>query len=500
MPVDTTHPDYNRWATHWRKMRDVVLGQEAMEAACVGATLPQGPQTASTLSRGYYLPRLSGQTEDEYRAYVRRAEFYGATARTIDALTGAVFRRDPVIAASDQMIEQLEDVDLAGTALAVYAQQDVREALTVGQYATLIDLPPVGGTRPYWVGYASEDVLCVETARVGGATVFRRVVLRESTWTRGGDDGYQFVPSVRVRELELDEAGQYRVRLYDCDGRTTERLLIDEAYPTRAGERLTFIPFFTEWPLRRPPLLDLADVNLSHYRKAADYAHGLHFTALPTPWIADRDIPTTATFKIGSESAWTMSEVGSCGMLEFSGAGMSAIKDAMIDSETRMAHLGAELLMPDKRAAEAAAALRIRSGAKTASLAALANRSSWRLTKAAQAHAWWIGESDEAVAATSVTLNTEFAESYLEPQELTAWVQARQAGEVTRRMFLDMMARKEALGETTVDEAVDELEGEADATAEKEALKAEAARFRDMAALAGMAGRDAADEVEEAAA
>ena len=31
-----------------------------------------------------------------------------------------------------------------------------------------------------------------------------------------------------------------------------------------------------------PPLNDLADVNLSHYRGYADHKHGLHFTALPT--------------------------------------------------------------------------------------------------------------------------------------------------------------------------------------------------------------------------
>ena len=496
MPIDTTHPDYNRWAPQWAKMRTVVAGQEAIEAACIGAMVSGATTVGSlTLGRSTILPKLGGQTDDEYRAYVQRSSFYEATGRTIDALTGAVFRRDPVIAASDEMLAQLEDVDLSGTPLATYAQQDVREELTVGQYATLVDMPPEGGSRPYWVGYSAEDVLCAEVTRVAGAMVWQRVVLRESSWVRGGDDGYAFVPCVRARELSLDESGFYRVRLFDCDGKTHERVQIDEVYPTRMGERLRSIPFFYEWPLRRPPLLGLADVNLAHFRKAADYAHGLHFTALPTPWIADQDIPQGAVFKIGSETAWTGSDKMTCGMLEFTGAGMGAIREAMQDDETRMAHLGAELLMPDKRAAEAAAALRIRSGAKTASLSALANRVSWRLTKAAQVHAWWIGESEEAVAETSITLNTEFAESYLEPQELTAWVQARQAGEVTRRMFLDMLARKEALGETTAEEAIVELDAEADATAEREALKAEAAHLRDVTAV--LAGRGKGDEDEE---
>lgn len=498
MPVDTPHPDYVRWAPHFEKMRAVVLGQEAMEVATIGSQLPIGSLgVGGLLGRDYYLPKLSGQDDESYRAYVRRASFYGATARTVDALVGSVFRRDPVVQASDEMLEQLENVDLAGTALPVFAQDVLREELKVGNNSILLDMPPEGGDRPYWTNYRVEDVLACELERIGGSQVLTAATLRECDYVR--TEGGEYRKVTKLRLLDLDDSGLYRMRVLVRGENETGWIEEAEFLPRRRGERLPFIPFFPSWPLVRPPLLDLADVNLAHYRKAADYAHGLHFTALPTPWIADVDTPK-GPFKIGSETAWTMSEQGSCGMLEFTGAGMSAIKDAMIDDETRMAHLGAELLMPDKRMAEAAAALRIRSGAKTGSLAALSNRISWRLTKAAQTHAWWIGESDQAVAEIAVTLNTEFAESYLEPQELTAWVAARQAGEVTRKMFLDFMAKKEALGETTVDEAIVELEAENDVAAERDELRKEAATFRDMTKLAGMrSGDDEEGEGEVAA-
>ena len=506
MPVDTPHPDYTRWATHWRKMRDVVLGQEAMDRATIGSRIGSGdPVTqagagvmVTSLGRDYYLPPLGGQTATEYAAYVKRASFYGATARTVDALCGAIFRRSPVVQASDELTQQLEDVDLAGTPVETFAKLAVAEVLTVGRYGILVDAPPDGG-RPYWTGYGAEDILSWSSARIDGAMRLTRVVLRERGWMPCPTDEFGYEATEQYRVLDLDESGGYRVRLYQAakDAWT----LVSEAAPTRFRERLTVIPFVFYGPTtvhacpERPPLLDMADVNLAHYRKAADYAHGLHFTALPTPWIADRDIPPTATFKIGSEAAWTMSESGSCGMLEFSGAGMAAIKDAMQDDETRMAHLGAELLMPDKRAAEAADTLRIRSGAKTASLASVANTGSWALSKAAEFHAWWLGESEEQIEETSITLNTEFAESHLDPQELTAWVAARQAGEVTRRMFIDLMARREALGDATVDEVLVELEAESEATAEREALKAEAAHLRDVTAVLAAQGR--ADEDEE---
>lgn len=35
-----------------------------------------------------------------------------------------------------------------------------------------------------------------------------------------------------------------------------------------------------------PLLIDLADLNLAHFRASVDYEHGCHFTDLPTPIVA----------------------------------------------------------------------------------------------------------------------------------------------------------------------------------------------------------------------
>jgi hypothetical protein len=43
------------------------------------------------------------------------------------------------------------------------------------------------------------------------------------------------------------------------------------------------------------PLADVMVLNLDHYRLDADYKHGLHFTALPTAWVAGFDKPTRLT-------------------------------------------------------------------------------------------------------------------------------------------------------------------------------------------------------------
>ena len=81
VPVNSTHPDYDATLPAWVRARDVLAGEDAVKAA--------GEK---------YLPRLDSQSEQEFANYVRRASFFGATARTLDEYLDLVFRRAPVLA------------------------------------------------------------------------------------------------------------------------------------------------------------------------------------------------------------------------------------------------------------------------------------------------------------------------------------------------------------------------------------------------------------------
>lgn len=68
-PVDTCHPDYEAHRDEWCLMRDVSAGHKAVQA-----------------KGEVYLPNLSDP--EEYQAYKKRATFFNATGRVVDALTG----------------------------------------------------------------------------------------------------------------------------------------------------------------------------------------------------------------------------------------------------------------------------------------------------------------------------------------------------------------------------------------------------------------------------
>ena len=263
MPVDTHHKDTGYWLPSWRTMRHVTAGQRQLWQATNGDMFS-------------YLPKLEEQTTAEYEAYKRRPAFYNATARTVDALTGAIFRRDPELVLSDQLEADFENIDLAGTPFDTFAQQAVQEVMITGRYGILLDVPPKGApaelARPYWCPYSAEEIVNWHVERINGALVTTMVTLRECTTTATPGDEFGRDELQHYRVLDLDpERGIYRQRLFtESDPKGGAMVQVEEVYPNRAGEPLTEIPFVFLGPLtilpmvQKPPLLDLADTNLSH--------------------------------------------------------------------------------------------------------------------------------------------------------------------------------------------------------------------------------------------
>jgi len=71
-----------------------------------------------------YLPRLDGQSDEEFAADVKRACYFNASARTCEAYLGLMFRRPPSVklpsdgAGVERAMAQFQnDTDMLGTTL-----------------------------------------------------------------------------------------------------------------------------------------------------------------------------------------------------------------------------------------------------------------------------------------------------------------------------------------------------------------------------------------------
>jgi hypothetical protein len=99
MPVNTLHPEYESAIGAWERARDVLAGEERLKV------------------RGkLYLPRLDSQSDQEFSAYVARASFFNATARTLDGYLGLLFRREPSVSLPAARVALATDIELRGAA------------------------------------------------------------------------------------------------------------------------------------------------------------------------------------------------------------------------------------------------------------------------------------------------------------------------------------------------------------------------------------------------
>uniref|UniRef100_A0A6M3LGY1 DUF4055 domain-containing protein n=1 Tax=viral metagenome TaxID=1070528 RepID=A0A6M3LGY1_9ZZZZ len=422
--VNTRHAEYDARAAQWERCRDVLAGSDAVKAA--------GTR---------YLPRLSGQDDPEYAAYQLRADWYGATDRTLTGLAGAIFRRDPqvVFPESDLGKSLLKDLSWTGLSLTQMAYQACKDILGMGRCFLYVDhsLRPEG--RPYVVRVEAENVINWSTAVK--AERLEWVVIEESYEEFKGGDRYQVERKTQWRVLELsDPPGPrvYNVAIYRKNENRVpgadEFVEVSRTMPRRRGQTLDFIPGLFLGPndlsaaVEKSPLLDLVDVNLSHYRTSADLEHGRHYVGLPTPWVAG--FPHETKLRIGSNVAWVTDDPnGKVGMLEFTGQGLGALEKALEHKEKLMAVLGARLLEEQKKGAEAAATVQLRQSSETATLMQIIQVLEDAFTRVLGWVAWWAGlASRPDDPKISLTLNRDLVAKRATPEEIAALVQALQGG------------------------------------------------------------------------
>lgn len=392
--VKATHPEYDARLTHWTRCRDANEGDDAVKAA--GTT---------------YLPKPSGQDETAYEAYKLRALWYGATGRTIQGLGGAIFRKDTVIEFPDSLADQLDDVTMRGSDVHAFSKIVVNEMLKVGRCGVLVDMPATlnvevpTDNRPFWVKYDAEQILNWREERIGGTMKLTLLVLAE-TFETFDENIFDSIVGQRYRVLQLI-GNQVQVTVFEEVSRqndsgakeTTFEVVEGPLFLQRRGKPLDRIPFvfFNTTNIisavEKPPLLDLIDVNFSHYRNSADLEHGRHFCGLPTPWAAG--FPATSELTIGSGVAWvTDNPQAKAEYLEFTGQGLQALEKALAEKEEKMAALGARMLEQPKKAGEAADTVRLRTSGQTSSLQSIADTASAGLTELLRIHAWWAGQDD----------------------------------------------------------------------------------------------------------
>ncbi len=472
--ITTLHPLLVERINQITRSRDTYEGSDSIKS-----NRQMAYSTRSTMGGvdEEYLPKLSGQDTEEYESYKGRAVFYAAMSRTVTALVGAIDRKPPEVTNAKALKDFLSDVTGTGVSFAEFLKEVETEVMISGRAVIAVDRKNSTDNRPYLIWYRNEDVtnwfseqLTDFDQRLSG------MVFSETYFHRDPSNKYKQEAKVQYREFSL-EGDKVTVNIWREGGENSTlsnektKYEIVETYDiTNRGKGLGFIPCVpvvsdgSPFGLPKPPLLDLVNVNLSHYRNSADYEHGLHWTALPTPWFSglnDRDAKIT----LGSGTAIILPDPSSsAGFLEFSGAGLGKISEALKHKEGMMSSLGARMLASKMDQSTSAEVTRINYSGETAALANIAKNISKGATRLVRMVSQW--ENKGKPDKIEVHLNLDYVDAKLSAPDLTALIGAYTGGVMSLDTLLWNMDQGERLPlGRTVEEEIELIE----AGSEKEA-------------------------------
>ncbi len=440
MAVDTQHEDYTNSVATWQFCRDMIAGDDAVKA-----------------KKETYVPRLSEQDDTQYLAMLNRPVYEGYTSRTLDGMTGLIFSKAPAVEAPESLKLSFDNIDLAGKTLTDLAQDTVEDVFATDRVGLLVDRASVdtkGMTngevealklRPFIKAYPTESIINWKYDSINNQQVLSLVVLKESKekWS----DEFTSEKETIYRVLSL-EKGIYRVRIFENQTKgegknaVTQWIATSDIYPKMNNAPMTEIPFIgiTSTSLgldvKKPPLYDMAKVNLTHFKTNVEYYHGMHFTALPTPYMTGYQSDDDEEIKIGSTSILTLSDPSATlGYLEFSGDGLGTLEREKTNQKETMVVLGSNMLQSDKKTAEAENTVAMRNAGQNASIVSVADTVSRGIELALNIANKW----NSSLEKVTYKLNTDYNLIKLDAQSLTAYVQAWLSGAMSHEeLFLNL--------------------------------------------------------------
>ena len=440
-----------------RAVIDQMKGWEIMTAVVSGTEyLRQNSET--------FLPLEPREDYTAYLARVNRAVFTPYTQRLIRAAAGLILRK-PISVTGDPYWTEVfnKDVDGCGSDLDEYARRLVTCALTYGHSHILVDFPAPSNARslaeeralnrrPYWIEVDPTNIygwrLDWET-NYGSLTQVR---IGEKAVVADGEFGEKVYDQVRVIE-----PGRYRVfrqeeQKLEMQGPFPYPASFDQSDATSEYElvesgdfSLGQIPLVTIYADKkdtmtsRPPLLDIAHLNLAHFQRQADLIHSLHIASQPMLVLEGWD-DQTKDMAISVNYAMATQPGNKVYYVEPASSAFEAQSSEIQELQQQMATLGISTLSQQKFVAESADARRLDRIDTNSMLSMVSMDLESGLQKSYNLAANYLG-----IVPPEVKISRDFDLQRLIGQDITAMAQLFQDQIIDREEFRDMLVQGEIL-------------------------------------------------------
>jgi hypothetical protein len=259
--------------------------------------------------------------------------------------------------------------------------------------------------------------------------------LMEKTVVPDGDYGEKEVEQVRVltpgafEVHQKDQKGDFRV--VDEGTTSLDQIPFSVAYSNRVNVMES-----------RPPMADIAELNLKAYQVQSDLDNQLHLSAVPL--LAFYGFPQSSEeVSAGPGEAIAFPAEGRAEYIEPSGRSYDAQFQRLEQIAAQINELGLAAVLGQKLSAETAEAKRIDRSQGDSTMMVIAQQMQDMIDNSLKFHAAYLQEPQ----AGSSFVNRDFLAARLEPTEIQSLLQLYTAGTITQNTLLNQLEAGEVLGD-----------------------------------------------------
>lgn len=425
---------------------DAVLqmaGDWGLAAALLGGT------NAMRAAGEKMLPKWPNEAQAAYDKRLAVATLFPAYQRTIETLTGKPFSK-PLTINDDvpaDMAEWLTDVDLQGRNLHTFAADMLETSLGYGLGGILVDFQDTtdkdgkalyptqaaekaAGLRPYFVQIYPEQILGWRSARINGKQALTQLRIMECVSEEDGEFGERSVHQVRV--LSPGAWAIYR--------KNDKQEWVLHAQGVTTIDFVPFVPVYGDrcgFMKSKPPLIEMAHLNVEHWQSASDQQTILHVARVPILTIIGIADDDKFKLTVGASTAVKIPTGGDMKFVEHSGAAIEAGAKSLDALEERMRQAGAELLViqPGKITATQVAT---ENAVGMCALQRTVQDLQDATNAALQMMAIWVGEPQGG----TVTIYNDFGAATLAEASAELLLKTNQAGKLSDETLLNEYQRR----------------------------------------------------------
>lgn len=304
-----------------------------------------------------YLPQQPRESDDDFKYRLSTSTLFPAFERTLAVMAGKPFSKEVTVSKDvpDAVNVLLPNIDGKGASLHAFCSRAFREMVGYGFTGILVDYTKTNGeaktqaaekamgARPYWVHYKHGQILGARFAQGPNGLMLTQVRLLESVQVEDGEYGSEDVAQVRVLRpgaWEVHRKGESGWAVHESGVTTLQYipfvfLVANQIGPTEG----------------RPPLKDLAYLNVKHWQQQSDQDESARFCRKRL--LVFTGLTSDDRITVASDMAVRLPKDADAKIVEGSAESIEVGRSELEALEQQMIQTGAELLVaqPGQRTA-----------------------------------------------------------------------------------------------------------------------------------------------------